>query len=122
MLHAAITTYLAENGPTAPSRTTLWEALKPTVRGSEISYCTREKLDTLEARQATLSSQLSANPCPLLRRNLILVQQELHQYLISEAKEIWQASQHRIYQWGDKSSKMLHRLCQADGPSGYPCY
>ncbi|KAJ1093217.1 hypothetical protein NDU88_006322 [Pleurodeles waltl] len=47
------------------------------------------------------------------QRQLQLIQQQYQQLLPDDAKKAWQAAQGHIYQWGDKSSRMLHRLCQA---------
>lgn len=85
MLQTAVTTYLEDNGPTAPSPTMLWEALKPTVCGVEISYRTNEKrarweqLEALETRQASLALQLNTDPNPVTRQNLLQAQQDLWQ-------------------------------------------
>ncbi|KAJ1197839.1 hypothetical protein NDU88_001685 [Pleurodeles waltl] len=40
-----------------------------------------------------------------------LAQQQYGKLLLDEAKMAWRATQSRIYQWGNKSSKLLHRLC-----------
>ncbi|KAJ1097872.1 hypothetical protein NDU88_002988 [Pleurodeles waltl] len=46
------------------------------------------------------------------RRQLAFAKQRLRQLLVDEAKLILCARQSRIYQWGDESHKVLHRLFQ----------
>lgn len=43
---------------------------------------------------------------------LSLAQQANADLLTEEARLVWLATRSRIYQWAEKSSKLLHRLCQ----------
>lgn len=86
-------------------RPPLWEAMKPTIRGIDVSYRTAEKRKHaeqrigLETHCSTLEADYAMAPNPTLRRRLSLAQQKLNQHLTEEVKEIWLASQYRIYQW-----------------------
>lgn len=70
----------------------------------------------------TLERQGRGGEGALARRQMVQMQQIYQGELMEEAKAIWLASRSHIYQWGDKSSKLLHRLCeQATLPAHIPC-
>lgn len=118
MIHKSSIEYFSLNAGTTQSPLILWEALKPTIRGADISYCTGEKrrklehITYLEDQQRALQDSLVHKSNAGTQRTLLHIQRQLHQTLMDTAKEAGLATQHRIYHWGDKSGQML-RLCQA---------
>ncbi|KAJ1213365.1 hypothetical protein NDU88_001003 [Pleurodeles waltl] len=119
-LTRGIEDYFTLNTGTVSSAITLWEASKPVLRGIDISICASkrrhraQKLTELEAQIKALDALSGMTGGVLAQRRLILVQQQHDGQLLSdEAKLIWPATQSRFYQWGDKSIKLLNRLCQA---------
>lgn len=94
----------------------LWEAMKATIRGVDISYCAaarRTRKDLLlksEARLLELERAGREDRGELACRQLGLARQAHADLLLEETRLAWLATRSRIYQWGDKSSKLLHRL------------
>ncbi|KAJ1156696.1 hypothetical protein NDU88_009414 [Pleurodeles waltl] len=71
-------------------------------------------LEDLEAQLAELETQYLtslyvASLCSSLPFSTVLPQTQ-----IEEARVDWVATQSRIYQWGNKSSKTLHWLCSTE--------
>ncbi|KAJ1184086.1 hypothetical protein NDU88_000896 [Pleurodeles waltl] len=66
----------------------------------------------LEARITELDLLDLRQDGRLACKQLGLVQHQYYQALLGEAQLAWQALQSSFYQWEDKSSQMLHRLCQ----------
>lgn len=119
-----ITQYLMHNVGSVRGVDSLWEAMKPTLRGVDISYCAaarkarRESLIQAEASILVLEERGRGGEGQQARHQLLLAQQTYSHLLLEEARQAWLATRSRIYQWGDKSSKLLHRLCQ--GTRGSP--
>lgn len=90
--------------------------MKAIIRGVDISYCAaarrtrKELLLKSEARLLELERACREDRGELACRQLSLARQAHADLLLEEARLAWLATRSRIYQWGDKSSKLLHRL------------
>lgn len=105
--------YFEENRDSVQSHITLWEAYKTVFRGQaqaligakkkeEALYVHRLEDDILGMEQAH-----GENPSAELRHRLQLKQKELRARVENEARAYALATQHRLYDVGDKSLKLL---------------
>ena len=111
--------YFAVNTTSDISPTTLWEAGKATWRGVAISWTTAKRKSQrgttlgLEQEVLRLQCQLGEGGERRAPEELKRATAELRRLLTGEARKIWLGTQDRIYQWGDKSSKLLYNLCHS---------
>lgn len=117
-MRESIAHYLSENEGSVPGASIVWEAMKPTLRGVDISWCVaerrrrREHLVRAEAEILALEAQSTEAKSRQGTRHLLHSQWTYASLLLDEARQAWLATRSRVYQWGDKSGKMLYRLCQ----------
>ena len=109
--------YFTANTNSVTSPSTLWEAGKATWHGVAISWKSakrksqRGKAWELEHKVLQLQGRLGEGEDQRALKELKQATSELRQLLTGEAKRIWMGTQDRIYNWGDKSSKLLYNLC-----------
>lgn len=114
----AMDQYLQTNVGSVSRAKSIWEAMKPTLRGVDISWCAaarkahRAEMLKAETGVEDLERRSQEARGSQIRRQLLMAQQNYAALLMDEARQALLATRSRVYQWGDKSGKMLHQLCQ----------
>ncbi|KAJ1160426.1 hypothetical protein NDU88_000928 [Pleurodeles waltl] len=112
--------FFKENVGSVSFRCTLSEAFKAVLRGQAQALIGGKKkentlqIEALEREVGTLQDQLPGDGSEELRQRLIAKQTELRELAEDDAREYALATQRRLYDTGDKASKLLAWLDRRD--------
>ena len=119
-LKAGLGLFFAENGGSVASPATLWEAQKVVMRGSLISRIAgkrKKKYETLERLETTLRDlemEVGMGMSGDCLHRLEMARDEYKGIVEEAARQQYRARQHRIYETGNKSGKLLAWLARRE--------
>lgn len=121
MMSTEIPLFLEINTTPGMSYSTIWESLKAYLRGKSIAYgasvnkARTQRLCDISNLMATLDGRYATDPSPDLYKQRLLLQSEYDNLSTVHAERLLQQARYRIYEQGDKTSKLLaHQIRKSE--------